>query len=60
MQGFASSVENFEEWVYNPNLDIEEEVYLVALLAAWLSDQAFEDSSTSVCVGDLLGGYRDG
>lgn len=42
------SAQNFEEWGYSSNSNVDEEVYLALFLATWLCSRAFNDSSTSV------------
>lgn len=42
------AAENFEEWGYSPNLDVDDNTYLAAFLATWLSGRVFGDSSTSI------------
>lgn len=42
------SAENFEEWGYSPDSNIDEEVYLTAFLATWLSGQAKSDFSAFI------------
>lgn len=37
-----------KEWGYSSHLDIEDDTYLVAFLATWLSGGVFGDSSTSI------------
>lgn len=41
-------MEDFDDWWYNANHDIELETYLGAYLAYWLSWRVFANSSTVV------------
>lgn len=41
-------MKNFEEWGYSSNPNVDEETYLAAFLATWLSGQALSDSSSSI------------
>lgn len=42
------ATENFEDQGYNSHPDIEDDIYLAAFLATWLSGRVFGDSSTSM------------
>lgn len=47
-KNLSSTVEDFDDWWYNANHDIELETYLGAYLAYWLSWRVFANSSTVV------------
>lgn len=40
--------EDFEDWAYRSNRDVDDETYLVAFVVTWLSRKVFVNSSTVV------------